>query len=72
VPANYKKRRGTGAALSMGEFNIRSKSAYNTNNYGFVDGTNGDFYLYLSGVLFLALYLVILYQRLNTVLMVIL
>jgi hypothetical protein len=29
----------------LGEFNIRSKSAYNTNNYGLsVDGTNGDLY----------------------------
>jgi hypothetical protein len=47
---NYKRRGTTGAALSIGEFNIRSKSAYNTNNYGLsVDGTNRFIYLYLSG-----------------------
>jgi hypothetical protein len=39
------------------EFNIRSKSAYNTNNYGLsVDGTNGDLYTCTyQGVLYLAL-----------------
>jgi hypothetical protein len=43
---NYKRRGTTGAALSIGEFNIRSKSAYNTNNYGLsVDGTNGILYV---------------------------
>jgi hypothetical protein len=38
------------------EFNIRSKSAYNTNNYGLsVDGTNGDLYTCTyQGVLYLA------------------
>jgi hypothetical protein len=68
------KRRGTtGAALSIGEFNIRSKSAYNTNNYGLsVDGTNGDLYTCTyQGVLYLAL-IPSYTQRLNTVLMVIL
>jgi hypothetical protein len=52
------KRRGTtGAVLSIREFNIRSKSAYNTNNYGLsVDGTNGDLYTCTyQGVLYLAL-----------------
>jgi hypothetical protein len=54
---NYKRRGTTGAALSIGEFNIRSKSAYNTNNYGLsVDGTNGDLYTCTyQGVLYLAL-----------------
>jgi hypothetical protein len=44
-------------SLSIGEFNIRSKSAYNTNNYGLsVDGTNGDLYTCTyQGVLYLAL-----------------
>jgi uncharacterized protein with LGFP repeats len=42
--AKLQRRGTTGAALSIGE-NIRSKSAYNTNNYGLsVDGTNGDLY----------------------------
>jgi hypothetical protein len=48
-----KKKRNYGAALSIGEFNIRSKSAYNTNNYGLsVDGTNGDLYTCISCTLF--------------------
>jgi hypothetical protein len=57
VPRQNYKRRGTGAALSIGEFNIRSKSAYNTNNYGLsVDGTNGDLYTCTyQGVLYLAI-----------------
>jgi hypothetical protein len=53
---NYKRRTLQVLRLSIGEFNIRSKSAYNTNNYGLsVDGTNGDLYTYLWGVLYLAL-----------------
>jgi hypothetical protein len=40
-----KKEEELRVLLSIGEFNIRSKSAYNTNNYGLsVDGTNGDLY----------------------------
>jgi hypothetical protein len=56
VPRQNYKRRGTTGAIYR-EFNIRSKSAYNTNNYGLsVDGTNGDLYTCTyQGVLYLAL-----------------
>jgi hypothetical protein len=56
--AKLHKRRGTTASSYLyREFNIRSKSAYNTNNYGLsVDGTNGDLYTCTyQGVLYLAL-----------------
>jgi hypothetical protein len=54
---NYKKKRNYGCCVIYREFNIRSKSAYNTNNYGLsVDGTNGDLYTCTyQGVLYLAL-----------------
>jgi hypothetical protein len=41
--AKLQKKRNYGCCVIYEEFNIRSKSAYNTNNYGLsVDGTNGD------------------------------
>jgi hypothetical protein len=53
---NYKRERNRCCVIYR-EFNIRSKSAYNTNNYGLsVDGTNGDLYTCTyQGVLYLAL-----------------